>query len=99
MTRNRLRVLALLALTTLALGRCQQVLGLDPPSLLDASSGTLDCPAGFESCGGKLCDTDTTKDPNNCGACGWVCPSNNTPAACVAGQCHVTCANGFVDCN
>ncbi|HVY45874.1 MAG TPA: hypothetical protein VHB21_08350 [Minicystis sp.] len=45
---------------------------------------------------------DTSSDPLNCGACGFVCSGQNTldpaqPADCVNGKCMPVCAAGFAD--
>jgi len=53
-----------------------------------------------ESCGGNaMCGdgcTDTDNDPNNCGACGNVCPDL---AICVVGMCSTLCASGSSMCD
>jgi len=65
-------------------------------------------PSGPESCDGRDNDCDGTvdngvdlnTDVSNCGACGRVCPTANSSAACVAGVCRVgSCRAGFVDLN
>jgi hypothetical protein len=44
--------------------------------------------------------TDTTSDPNNCGACGNVCSSANGTATCTSGSCGIgTCSVGFANCD
>lgn len=49
---------------------------------------------------GNGCETPLLQDPNNCGACGKVCPpaANATPE-CSAGTCVLQCAFGFDDCD
>jgi hypothetical protein len=62
------------------------------------------CVAAFADCDNNLqtdgCETNIAGDPNNCGACGAVCSSNNVPStACTSGKCSGACAAGFADCN
>lgn len=49
------------------------------------------CPAGYKTCGTRC--IDTTRDRNNCGACGRVCATGQT---CSNGNC---CRKGHVFCN
>lgn len=49
---------------------------------------------GCGTCCGDVC-VDPTKDPNNCGPCGNVCPNGG---ACVNAVCQVTCAAGQTLC-
>lgn len=71
---------------------------------------TSECPAPYASCltyAGVLpsyaCETDTSNDVLNCGACGHQCPggadSFHFKAGCVGGQCQPFCREGYTDCN
>jgi C1A family cysteine protease len=51
------------------------------------------CP-GQEQCNGVCTDTKGS-DTNNCGGCGWVCPSGLT---CIGGECGYTCPAGTIEC-
>jgi hypothetical protein len=63
---------------------------------------TLICNAGFADCDGNPsngCETNTTNDVNNCGACGRFCAANNVATkTCTAGLCNSTCLVGFGNC-
>jgi len=49
-------------------------------------------------CQGKLANFQT--DANNCGACGFVCSTQNGSAPkCASGVCTLTCTIGYGDCN
>ena len=56
-------------------------------------------PGGPMKCCNGAC-MDTTKDAQNCGACGTVCSRLNARSTCEAGQCMVgACDPGWGDCN
>jgi len=61
------------------------------------------CSAGMDDCTGGYadgCETKTTTDLSNCGACGRTCSTANGSPACVSGACQVkTCTGTFADCN
>ncbi|MFO0627979.1 MAG: hypothetical protein U0325_20555 [Polyangiales bacterium] len=61
------------------------------------------CDAGFADCDNDPangCETPTTANAANCGACGRACAGGaNATGVCVAGVCGITCAAGFSDCD
>lgn len=65
----------------------------------------LACNVGFKDCNVSLgdgCETNVTVDLNNCGNCGFVCPTTVNVAArsCSNGTCGIgACNGGFADCN
>lgn len=61
-----------------------------------------DCPGSAPACVLNECtcplsSLELASDPDNCGACGNVCPDNEGQAGCDAGQCVVlmVCGNGI----
>ena len=48
-----------------------------------SETGALECPDGFDRCGGDACDVDVLADPEHCGRCGHDCLGGE----CVRGQC------------
>src|SRR2546430_605049 len=52
------------------------------------SSG-ISCGDGLTNCGGTCVNKQI--DPNNCGACGNVCPCGETMQVCVEGACSEEC--------
>lgn len=85
-----------------------------PPKTL-ACIGT-ECPWPYATCPSAtgnddyLCGVDLRNDPNNCGACGNVCPASTTfgllnmTTRCVAGKCQRECNSvtsyfDYRDCN
>jgi hypothetical protein len=56
------------------------------------------CGDGKTLCSGDCEDTESS--PENCGSCGFLCPTQaNTQAVCETGECSLTCAADFADCN
>ena len=46
------------------------------------------------------CETDVTRDPDNCGGCGLSCRLPNAVTACDDGKCEITtCKPEFADCD
>jgi hypothetical protein len=62
------------------------------------------CALNYGDCDGNVangCETDVTKDTNNCGHCGNICPvrPNAMAAGCAANQCTNVCNKGYGDCD
>lgn len=57
----------------------------------------------MKDCNGKWldgCETDTSKDTNNCGSCGMVCPTYpHSTTTCSNGICTPVCNAGWKNCN
>ncbi len=87
-------------------GACDNVCPSGPNSTPVCVQGEcgINCEAGYADCDGNPlngCETGITSDPNDCGACGNVCPSgqHSTPA-CQQGSCAIgSCFPGFADCD
>jgi hypothetical protein len=88
-------------------GACGTVCGAvanGTPACLAGKCGVGKCDAGYFDCDGTVangCEVNGSKDLNNCGACGKVCPAvANGAAACTAGACGIgSCNAGFSDCD
>ncbi len=69
------------------------------PSCTAGACGLASCNAGFGNCDNNAangCETTTSDDRNNCGACGNRCDNN---AICFAGVCRSVCSSPLIVCN
>lgn len=58
------------------------------------------CHTGYGNCDGihsNGCETNTTTDVNNCGACGRQCQAAGADSSCSNGMCAFACKPGFID--
>ena len=67
------------------------------------SVATESCRQGRADCdqdASNGCEVDLNDDPDNCGACGNVCSSDQTTEpVCNTGSCGTVCADGYADCD
>lgn len=77
--------------------------GASGSSSSGGSNPTGACNAIFKDCNGDTtdgCETDTSSDAQNCGACGTACAgAAHAAPSCFVGKCDIACASGFGDCN
>ena len=68
-----------------------------------AGSCAFLCNSPFADCDGDPtngCETDTTTDEANCGACGTACSTTYGSSECISGLCGMTdCDSGWDNCN
>ncbi|MCC6645263.1 MAG: hypothetical protein IT374_06815, partial [Polyangiaceae bacterium] len=60
------------------------------------------CASNFKDCDGTPsngCEVNITGDVSNCGACGTLCNATSGAPSCSAGQCGISCSQGFGDCD
>lgn len=64
---------------------------------------TAVCGTRYKDCNGDPsdgCETDTSRNVDNCGACGTKCPGGqNAAAACGLGQCKLACQANYLNCD
>ena len=75
----------------------------DIPACTNGKCGYSMCLPGNLDCNKDPvdgCEANQMLDPRNCGGCGVVCPAGpNAVPSCQGGQCVVTCAGAFFDCD
>ncbi|MBK8257306.1 MAG: hypothetical protein IPK82_32110 [Polyangiaceae bacterium] len=86
-------------------GACGNVCNATNASNVTCNNGDCKpmCLPGFGDCDaidGNGCETNLKTNPNNCNACGVVCPANGGSPFCTNGVCGSTnCNPGTGDCN
>lgn len=80
-------------LLSLAAALACSVLGSDLEHFTEGG-GSKGCAGGLTSCSGSCIDTSSS--PQNCGACGKVCP---TGQVCDNGACSGSCSGGKTNCD
>ncbi len=91
-------------------GRCGNVCSVanGTPDCVKGKCVVLHCNDGWDNCDASAddggystgCETNTTSDIENCGACGQRCDMvANATGTCQAGSCGLVCATGFQDCD
>src|SRR5207248_8054632 len=88
-------------------GMCGKACDKYPNGIAGCASGTctlIGCETGFDSCDNNAmngCETVTSSDIKNCGACGSACVAAPfATIACVGGACKFGgCLPGRADCN
>jgi hypothetical protein len=65
--------------------------------------GVGSCEAPYADCdkvASNGCETDTSSNDTNCGACGGACSPNHASGKCAGGKCAIaSCNGGFGDCD
>ncbi len=90
--------------TVTACGSCTRVCSTihSTPSCM-AGACVSRCEAGWGDCDTNRdngCETSTTNNPSNCGACGVVCSLAHASATCANDHCAiVACSAGYQDCD
>ncbi len=87
-------------------GSCSKVCPTVTNGSAACSSGTCGflCQTGYSDCdknGANGCEINSASDPQNCSACGQVCPAfANGKPACSSGACSLgSCNLGFANCD
>ncbi|MBE7481953.1 MAG: hypothetical protein HS104_18490 [Polyangiaceae bacterium] len=73
-----------------------------PPASGGSGATPGACNAGWADCDGDAangCETSTSADAFNCGACGNVCKLSHSSAQCEAGACVIACLPAWGDCD
>jgi hypothetical protein len=89
----------------LACGDCKTVCPALPNAkpACDKGQCTFNCEDGWANCDAMPangCEVSTLSDPNDCGACGKVCPSGpNAQGVCQGGTCALLCPPNLGDCD
>jgi len=74
----------------------------EPQICKDGACGDPACTMGYANCDNNQqngCETNTDSNVLNCGACNLKCSTINGTPTCSSGQCAITCASGFGDCD
>ena len=111
-TRTFLKMFCLAAVATLALAGCSdsdcpaantcgQEAGVTDGAVKEASTPDQTAPDAGSACGKGTTDckgacVNTTKDRDNCGACGTACKAGEV---CSAGKCALSCQKGLTVCS
>ncbi|MBI5537560.1 MAG: hypothetical protein HY898_32860 [Deltaproteobacteria bacterium] len=60
------------------------------------------CAGSYKDCDGAPangCEVNALNDLNHCAVCGHMCNASHGTPSCVAGQCQISCASGWGNCD